>query len=106
MHLQRANGLLVLGNITCICSDPRRPHLRGYLKEVFDAVSRYVPNVVPCGRARKYYHTATIDQLGKSNYLATLGGITSLLQACASLSSARRISLHRTEPCRGRHSLF
>jgi len=39
---------------------------------VFDAVSRYVPNVVPCdnkNRARKYYesHGNPVEQLGKSN---------------------------------------
>lgn len=75
MLLQRANGLScsaispafapIRGHAPC------RP-LRGYLKEVFDAVSRYVPNVVPCdnkNRARKYYesHGNPVEQLGKSN---------------------------------------
>ena len=62
-------------------------YLRGDLQQVFDAVGRSVANVVLCGnknRARKYYQANgdPADHLGKSNYLATLEGMTSLLEAC------------------------
>lgn len=62
-------------------------YLRADLIEVFDATGRHVPNVVLCGnrnRARKYAesHGNPDDPLGKSNYFATLEGMTSLLEGC------------------------
>ena len=62
-------------------------YLRADLIEVFDAVGRHVPNVVLCGnknRARKYAesHGNPDDALGKSNYFATLEGMSSLLEGC------------------------
>ena len=62
-------------------------YLRTDLADVFDAVSRHVPNVVLCGnrnRARKYVesHGNPDDPLGKENYFATLEGMTSLLEGC------------------------
>ena len=62
-------------------------YLRTDLADVFDAVSRHVPNVVLCGnrnRARKYvnYKGNPDDPLGKNNYFATLEGMTSLLEGC------------------------
>lgn len=62
-------------------------YLRDDLPDVFDAVSRHVPNVVLCGnrnRARQYSESQgnPDNELGKSNYFATLEGMISLLEGC------------------------